>query len=795
MAITDNWPGSSGYLDAVQAPQISFADAQLRNARILADPYGLPLAATGKWAVVFRATVGSRDVALRCFTREASDQESRYRALYAHLADNWPSYLVDFTYRDREILVGGTRYPVVVMSWAEGQSLDAWIGQHLKRGRDLASLAMTWLEVVKDLERRGMAHGDLDNGNCLVSRSGLTLIDYDGFFVPSLADAPSRVAGIPDFQHPGRPGYYAPNMDAFPALVIYLSLLALESDRSLWRRYHTGENLIFSASDYAAPRATQIWQDLTDSEDLGVRRLTTALADMCDAPIESLPSLSQVAHRSILPMRDPAGAEEPGSYDAEINRQHPGCLLFLVDQSGSMNDAFAGSSATRKADAAADAINNLLKDVVIRCVRNFNEGPRNYFDVGVIGYGSNSGVGSCFRGALQGRTMISVSELAENPLRVEKRSRQVPDSTGGVVDETVVTFPVWLDPVAEDGAPMREAMHVASTLLESWVAGHPTSRPPIVINITGGGADTDPVAVAEKLTTTRTTDGTVLLYNVYLSSYAMPPILFSSSSQELPDFAARALFKMSTVIPQRIRQELAQEGYAVTRDARGFVFNADAAPLISSLYVGTRIFLTPMPPFPTIGDDSAVEPGARVEAPGGQGVGVGQNKQANKFIQTYLEQDVVTQQRQPMVGTSLRAFVSYSHKDERHRDKLEISLAQLRRNNVISTWHDKKILPGKEWDQEIDENLNNADLVLLLVSPDFLASDYAYSREMERALERHKSGSAIVVPIILRPCDWSNSRLASLQALPSRGRAISTWPNRDTAWLDVAQGLRRLISS
>jgi hypothetical protein len=148
----------------------------------------------------------------------------------------------------------------------------------------------------------------------------------------------------------------------------------------------------------------------------------------------------------------------------------------------------------------------------------------------------------------------------------------------------------------------------------------------------------------------------------------------------------------------------------------------------------------------------------------------------------------------PKASASRSAFVSYSQRDEPHRQRLDIWLAQLRRNKLISVWHDRKILPGQEWDREIDKNLESADIVLLLVSPDFLASDYAYGREMLRALERHRSGSATVVPIILRPSDWQNSPLSSLQALPSQGRPVSSWSNRDQAWLDVVQGLRRLIS-
>jgi hypothetical protein len=278
------------------------------------------------------------------------------------------------------------------------------------------------------------------------------------------------------------------------------------------------------------------------------------------------------------------------SYVAEINRAHPGCLLFLVDQSGSMKGPFAGDLATSKANAAADAINNLLMDVVTRCTQSFGEGPRNYFDVGVVGYGSNNGVSSCLGGAMRGRGLVSVAELADNVVHVEDRARRISDSTGGTV-EAVIRFPVWVDPVAEGVAQMREGLQRARELLEPWVASHPMSYPPIVVNITDGVADADPAAAAERLTRLHTTDGTVLLYNLHLSSLAIVPILFPSSLQELPDTGAQMLFDMSSIIPRRIAQELELEGYVVAPDARGFVFNADASALIQFLDIGTRLSL------------------------------------------------------------------------------------------------------------------------------------------------------------------------------------------------------------
>jgi hypothetical protein len=140
-------------------------------------------------------------------------------------------------------------------------------------------------------------------------------------------------------------------------------------------------------------------------------------------------------------------------------------------------------------------------------------------------------------------------------------------------------------------------------------------------------------------------------------------------------------------------------------------------------------------------------------------------------------------------------FVSYSRKEERHRERLDVALAQLRRDARISFWYDGMILPGQEWDREIGKNLETANIVLLLVSPYFLASPYIYSQEMLHALERHKSGSAIVVPIILKPCDWQETPLGELQALPDALRPVLSWSNRDQAWHAVARGLRRLISN
>jgi len=143
----------------------------------------------------------------------------------------------------------------------------------------------------------------------------------------------------------------------------------------------------------------------------------------------------------------------------------------------------------------------------------------------------------------------------------------------------------------------------------------------------------------------------------------------------------------------------------------------------------------------------------------------------------------------------LKVFYSYSHKDEGHRENLETHLALLKRQGWIEGWSDRLLLAGDDWRQGIDEALEAADLILFLVSADFIASDYCYGKEMERALERHDAEEAVAVPLIVRAVDWQSAPFGRIQGLPKDGKPVTSWPNLDEAWLDVAKGLRRLIEA
>lgn len=135
-------------------------------------------------------------------------------------------------------------------------------------------------------------------------------------------------------------------------------------------------------------------------------------------------------------------------------------------------------------------------------------------------------------------------------------------------------------------------------------------------------------------------------------------------------------------------------------------------------------------------------------------------------------------------------FLSYSHKNEDVRDEMEVHLAMLKRQGVIETWDDRRIPAGDEWDHVIKDNLETADIILLLVSPYFLASSYCYDIEVKRALERHEEGSARVIPVVVDPCDWKAAPFSKLATLPKDGKPISKYPNQHDAFLEVAKAIR-----
>ena len=271
------------------------------------------------------------------------------------------------------------------------------------------------------------------------------------------------------------------------------------------------------------------------------------------------------------------------TYEAQISRTAPTAFLFVVDQSGSMGDKM--SSGKSKSEFVADALNRTLMNLVARCTKS--EGVRDYFEIGVLGYGA-SGVENGFSGVLGSSVLNPISAIEQNPVRVEDRKRKMDDGAGGIV-ETNIKFPVWFEPKANGGTPMREALISAAEALVAWSDAHPDSYPPTLLHVTDGeSTDGDPEEVATHLGRIRTNDGELLVLNIHVSALGADPIRFPSSESGLPDNYAKMLFRMSSALPSHLIAFAQEKGHKVGVESRGFMFNAEAAEVVDFFDIGTR---------------------------------------------------------------------------------------------------------------------------------------------------------------------------------------------------------------
>ncbi len=271
------------------------------------------------------------------------------------------------------------------------------------------------------------------------------------------------------------------------------------------------------------------------------------------------------------------------SYEAEISRTNPSLVLFLIDQSKSMSHKLPGGERS-KAQEASDAVNRQIGEFVLRCTKS--DGIRDYFHIGIIGYGYVTGKAGSI---LKGGTVHPISSLASSTLRVEKRQIKVADGSGGTTDAEY-DFGVWFDPVANGDTPMCKALSIARDTIKDWTEQHPSSYPPIVINITDGQAtDGDPVKLTTEIFNMKTADGEPLVWNCHLSSNPAVPISFPAFESELPDDKyARSLFTMSSELPSQYVGYAREMQIDIKDSARAYVFNAQLEQLVQFIDIGTR---------------------------------------------------------------------------------------------------------------------------------------------------------------------------------------------------------------
>jgi len=281
------WPDLTEYHEAVQHPPKAFADPGLKAVTLELDRFGMPKPATGGNAVVYKANepggllTFKKTWAIRCFLRPISDHAERYEAISKHLRKVRLPYDVNFQFLKQGIQIRSNWFPIVKMQWAKGDLLHSHIEKHLGYPAVLAALRAKWAILVRHLEAAQVAHGDLQHGNILVRGGSIQLVDYDGMWVPALSGRHATEIGHRAYQHPERSGQdYGQEIDRFSALVIYLSLAALERDVTLWERFHTGDNLIFVREDFQQSGRSAIWQQLRRIGSREIDQLAAALAAM-----------------------------------------------------------------------------------------------------------------------------------------------------------------------------------------------------------------------------------------------------------------------------------------------------------------------------------------------------------------------------------------------------------------------------------------------------------------------------------------------------------------------------------
>ncbi len=316
MVTVSTWPAANEYMEAIQNPGIAFSDPTLKDGTPALTRLGMPHVAAGNFAYVFKLKVTNGARAIKCFRQFFGDREKRYVAITKLLDDRSaeiPSF-ARFEYDAEGILVAGRRYPILEMEWLEGPTLDVYVDAALAQGRGreaLTILGTEWTRLVKQLDGAGVAHGDLQHGNVIVTPTGLRLVDLDGMYVSALSGYKAGELGHPHFQHPRRTEeFFNATLDRFAALVIYTSLLALVERPALWSKYHD-DNLIFKKDDFRDPNNSALFRELrgTSGE---LKRLVDTLGEAALSTPSATPRLVDLVQvQQIAPSKLPSWMREP----------------------------------------------------------------------------------------------------------------------------------------------------------------------------------------------------------------------------------------------------------------------------------------------------------------------------------------------------------------------------------------------------------------------------------------------------------------------------------------------------
>src|SRR5580704_2445244 len=285
------YPQIIDYNEAVQNPATAFIDPELQQAQTTENAIGLPLVLSGGFALTYMLIGAKRKIAVRCFHRQIPAVEEKYAAISQTFRNLNSPYFVGFEFLGHGIRVRQQVYPVVKMDWADGEILGLWLERNHADRAALSRARGEFAALAQYLEDQGISHGDIQNGNLIVSPRGIKLIDYDGVYVPGMPLGEGSESGHKHFQHPDRGHrHFGPGIDRFSFIALDLSLAALIEDPSLFRRYREGgETILFRGNDFADPEHSEVFRVLA-----GMPKLSNAaqrFAAICKAPIEAVPTL------------------------------------------------------------------------------------------------------------------------------------------------------------------------------------------------------------------------------------------------------------------------------------------------------------------------------------------------------------------------------------------------------------------------------------------------------------------------------------------------------------------------
>lgn len=323
------WPSPQDYNEAIQHPSASLSDLSLHDAEAAVDSLGLPRPVSGGFASVYKLSTENRDWAIRFFLLNIGDQQDRYSRIAEFIGKVNMPYMVNFEYQPQGVRIAAAWFPLLKMEWVDGLTLEQYVLTNAVNRDRMDDLCARFLQLEGDLRTSGIAHGDLQHGNIIVTPDGeLKLVDYDGLYIPSMPHSPSSERGHPNYQHPSRnTETFDESLDNFSSLVIYTSLLAIAKSPHLVRDLNAcSDNLLFRSADFAAPEQARVFHELEKHPDDDIRHLARLIRGYVREAPESVPSLQQlpttvpralpaltslVSPAAVLAPAHPAQAENP----------------------------------------------------------------------------------------------------------------------------------------------------------------------------------------------------------------------------------------------------------------------------------------------------------------------------------------------------------------------------------------------------------------------------------------------------------------------------------------------------